>query len=266
MPVVIPIQHRKDTAANWASTNPTLLAGEIGYVTDTKLYKTGDGATAWTALPYNLADGGSPSALLNKMQARRGTAAAWTSANPVLAAGELGFETDTGKFKIGDGATAWTAIATYFQAGAAGAAALYTGTASNFAPGNNTLQAWPGASISIPYSAIGPNGQILVSAYAALATNSNNISLYARINGTQDLAGHSGTTAVLFRAPFLNRGGAALNMTMNALNQGGAYNNYVATAIDTSGGFTVDLWAQLQVTSNQTYALRRFQVETLYGA
>jgi hypothetical protein len=45
------------------------------------------------------------------MQQRRGTAAEWTSANPVLAAGEIGFETDTNKFKFGDGASAWNDIA-----------------------------------------------------------------------------------------------------------------------------------------------------------
>ncbi len=38
---------------------------------------------------------------------RRGTAAQWTAANPVLAAGEAGVETDTGRMKVGDGATAW---------------------------------------------------------------------------------------------------------------------------------------------------------------
>jgi len=42
-----------------------------------------------------------------KMQQRRGTAAEWTSANPVLAPGEIGLETDTGRFKIGDGAKLW---------------------------------------------------------------------------------------------------------------------------------------------------------------
>ena len=46
-----------------------------------------------------------------KIQYRRGTAAEWTSANPTLATGEPGYETDTGKFKVGDGATAWTALA-----------------------------------------------------------------------------------------------------------------------------------------------------------
>ena len=34
---------------------------------------------------------------------RRDTAANWTSNNPVLEAGQLGYETDTLKFKLGDG-------------------------------------------------------------------------------------------------------------------------------------------------------------------
>jgi hypothetical protein len=41
------------------------------------------------------------------IQLRRGTAAAWAEANPTLNAGESGFETDTRKFKIGDGSTTW---------------------------------------------------------------------------------------------------------------------------------------------------------------
>lgn len=42
---------------------------------------------------------------------RRDTAANWTGVNPTLDAGEPGFETDTGKLKIGDGVTAWTSLA-----------------------------------------------------------------------------------------------------------------------------------------------------------
>lgn len=41
---------------------------------------------------------------------RRGTAATWTSSNPILAAGEFGFETNTGKFKIGNGSSNWSAL------------------------------------------------------------------------------------------------------------------------------------------------------------
>ena len=46
-----------------------------------------------------------------QIQYRRGTAAEWTAANPTLATGEPGYETDTGKFKVGDGSTAWTSLA-----------------------------------------------------------------------------------------------------------------------------------------------------------
>lgn len=47
--------------------------------------------------------------MARKIQFRRGTAASWTSTDPTLAIGELGLETDTGKIKIGDGVTAWSA-------------------------------------------------------------------------------------------------------------------------------------------------------------
>jgi hypothetical protein len=53
-----------------------------------------------------------------QLQLRRGSAAQWTAANTLLAQGELGLETDTGKLKIGDGSTAWTSLA-YYTAGAA---------------------------------------------------------------------------------------------------------------------------------------------------
>lgn len=49
-------------------------------------------------------------AVVTQIQIRRGTAAQWTSANPTLASGEFGYETDTGKFKIGDGSTAWNSL------------------------------------------------------------------------------------------------------------------------------------------------------------
>jgi hypothetical protein len=58
-------------------------------------------------------------AVVTQIQIRRGTAAQWTSANPTLAAGEFGYESDTGKAKIGNGSSAWTALS-YALTGAAG--------------------------------------------------------------------------------------------------------------------------------------------------
>ena len=49
--------------------------------------------------------------MATRMQQRRGTAAQWISSNggdgPILNAGEIGWESDTNKFKIGDGVTYW---------------------------------------------------------------------------------------------------------------------------------------------------------------
>jgi len=45
-----------------------------------------------------------------QIQTRNGTAAQWTSANPTLMVGEIGAETDTGRFKIGNGSTAWNSL------------------------------------------------------------------------------------------------------------------------------------------------------------
>lgn len=59
-------------------------------------------------------DGGAPNSTYftggGSFQFRRGTAALWTSTNPTLLQGEIGYETDTGKIKIGDGTTLWSSL------------------------------------------------------------------------------------------------------------------------------------------------------------
>jgi len=55
-----------------------------------------------------------------RQQQRRGTAAQWTAANPILSAAEIGVEIDTNKFKIGDGINRWADLI-YFTADAAAA-------------------------------------------------------------------------------------------------------------------------------------------------
>ena len=56
--------------------------------------------------------------MATRMQQRRGTAAEWTAADPVLAAGEIGYETDTGKFKFGDGTNTWSNLQAFSDASA----------------------------------------------------------------------------------------------------------------------------------------------------
>jgi hypothetical protein len=44
------------------------------------------------------------------IKVRRGTAAEWVTANPVLALAEQGYETDMHNVKFGDGVSTWTAL------------------------------------------------------------------------------------------------------------------------------------------------------------
>lgn len=92
-------------------------------------------------------------AVQTQIQIRRGTAAQWSSANPILASGEFGYETDTGKFKIGDGTTAWNSIAVLN-----GVTASSTDTFTNktINGSNNTLSNIANASLT--NSAITING------------------------------------------------------------------------------------------------------------
>lgn len=55
--------------------------------------------------------------LLLRFRLRRDTAANWTSVNPVLADGEQGYETDSGKIKIGNGVLNWNSLSYFTGSG-----------------------------------------------------------------------------------------------------------------------------------------------------
>jgi hypothetical protein len=74
--------------------------------------------------------------MVTKVQLRRDVAATWTSINPVLSSGEIGIETDTNKFKIGNGTSTWTSLS-YFGGGAAWGA--ITGTLTDQTDLNSAL-------------------------------------------------------------------------------------------------------------------------------
>ena len=46
------LRHRRDAAANWTAANPVLEDGQLGFETDTRKSKLGDGTTAWNTLAY----------------------------------------------------------------------------------------------------------------------------------------------------------------------------------------------------------------------
>ena len=48
--MAVKLQFRRDTAANWESTNPILSQGELGLDLTNERFKIGDGVTAWNSL------------------------------------------------------------------------------------------------------------------------------------------------------------------------------------------------------------------------
>lgn len=82
--------------------------------------------------------------MTSRVQLRRDTQANWTTANPTLVAGEIGFETDTGLFKIGTGSAAWSSLGyegpDYFRMTANGSA-IGPSIADFFASGGTTISA-----------------------------------------------------------------------------------------------------------------------------
>lgn len=76
---------------------------------------------------------------MTTIKLRRGTAAEWTTANPILAAGEMGIETDTRKFKFGDGTTPWNTLAYASAEGGGGGTGDVTAAGDNYFTGNNTF-------------------------------------------------------------------------------------------------------------------------------
>lgn len=76
--------------------------------------------------------------MTTRIQVRRDTAANWTSSNPILAAGEMGYETDTNKLKVGDGSTTWTSLA-YSPNLSSNTLTTPTISGATFSAGTNTV-------------------------------------------------------------------------------------------------------------------------------
>lgn len=141
-----------------------------------------------------------------KIQIRRDTASAWTAANPALANGEIGYETDTRNIKIGDGTTVWTSLK--YQA-------PYYTAANSGAP--NTLLALDvtnsrvGIGNSSPASTLDVTGQVRVRGGSSYSEPSENASVinYDSTGGilTVDARSGGGTTNIVFRASTSGTGG-----------------------------------------------------------
>lgn len=74
--------------------------------------------------------------MVTRIQVRRDIAINWTNVNPILASGEIGFELDTYKLKIGDGIKDWKTL-DYFESGTGGGGTAGPVTTANTLAGDS---------------------------------------------------------------------------------------------------------------------------------
>ena len=121
--------------------------------------------------------------MATKIQVRRDTAANWTSADPTLSDGEMGYETDTGYMKVGDGSTAWSSLAYFTPGDVSDDNTTYTiSTAQNASDADVTLTGSDASTDSV---------KLVAGANITLTVAGDNITIDATDTGLLDITGES---------------------------------------------------------------------------
>lgn len=131
--------------------------------------------------------------MATRMQQRRGTAAEWAAANPVLADGEVGFERDTRVVKVGDGVTSWSQLQSGYIRKAGGD--VITPSAAGVIP--LTIQSIAGQT-SNAFEVLASAGGVL-----SRITSDGRIGIGGTIGGMLDVVSNAST-----RIPLIVRGSA----------------------------------------------------------
>jgi hypothetical protein len=178
--------------------------------------------------------------MATRMQQRRGTAAQWTAANPILAAGEIGFETDTSKFKMGNGSSAWSAL-TYF-ANAAELSAIIDGAPDLL----NTLNELA--------ASIGDDPTFFTSVASNLSAHSADTTSVHGIANTAALATTADTTTAIQTAVTSHNGTTSVHGIADTAEL--ASKSYADTAVSTHNTDTTDVHgiANTALLATQSYA------------
>lgn len=141
-------------------------------------------------------------------QYRRGLAADWTTNNTILASGEPGYETDTGKMKIGNGTTAWTSLG-YSVTGSSNVVSVgnttinVTVNSTSVTIANSTLSTY----LDNDYIAIG--NTTVNTALTNISISTGNASVNATVNSTAFALGTNfiaNTTQLTFAPNTFNLG------------------------------------------------------------
>jgi hypothetical protein len=173
-----------------------------------------------------------------RIQHRRDTATNWSNANPVLAAGEIGYVTsgtNAGYFKIGDGSTAWNSLAFQNLTGPQGTAAtIEVGTVTTGAAGSSASVTNTGTSeeavfdFTIPRGNKGDKGDTGDAATISVGTVTTGNA------GSDATVTNSGTTSAAVLDFAIPRGAAA-TIAVGTVTTGAAGSSATVTNTGTSG-------------------------------
>lgn len=188
-------------------------------------------------------------------------AAAWTSADLVLKDGEIGFERDTRRYKIGNGIQAWTLLP-YHGHLAIGQGAVGTNPNDD----NRNLI----GTITLPGNQLGPNGTLEILVAARLdATPTAPATLQIEFDGTVIADVNTLGRHVRLHRFLWNQNDEAVQIAMPSL-EGYAESSAelaIDLAADTSAAVDIDVYAQLD-TADVAINLKVYGllVRAIYGA
>jgi hypothetical protein len=202
-----------------------------------------------------------------QMQVRRGTASSWTSTNPTLAAGELGFETDTGKFKIGTGSSTWTGLA--YATGLNAITYLYNATAAQ-----TTFSGADANGLTLAYTVgteqVFLNGALQVRGSDYTATNGTSIVLTsgALAGDVLNVIAYGATTITdtytqaQADAKFFQTANAFVAGKNKIINGDFRVNQRAFSSTTTTGAYTFDRWANNCIDGTVTTSAQTFTLGT----
>ena len=185
-----------------------------------------------------------------KILFRRDPASSWTSTNPTLSSGEIGYETDTGKFKIGNGSTAWTSLS-YANANLSAASldALSDVTITSAANGdflrwNGT--AWINDAVNLSTDTVGNYVESLVAGTGVTLTNNSGEAATPTVSIGQAVGTSSSVTFANVTAPLTgNASTASALQTARTISLSGD----VSGSVSFNGSSNVDITATVQPNS-----------------
>ena len=198
-------------------------------------------------------------------------AADWTSSNPVLLDREFVAETDTGKFKLGDGVTAWAALPyqSFWSRWGRITGSLADQPDLGSLAGRSTINGndWNGADLPITHGGTGASTAPVARTNLGLGTMATEAAAdYAKVDLAQNTVSAAYTLAAVDRGRFIYFNAAGLTVTVPVASVAFPLGGRVLFVNLTGGACTIAPASGIRLfgpAGNKTYALANNSVATV---